>query len=158
MKNIQYLESKDLLLLNNFIFHEQVEFNKFAKLGWTKENIKNHLKKENNYSIALINENKIYGFLLGEKILNTNNFDLEIHIMFVSKKMRRNNIGSSLLNFIETNRKKTNISKIYLEVSENNLEAIKFYEKNNFVFFKFRHNYYKDINKKNSARCYSKII
>ena len=51
-----------------------------------------------------------------------------------------------------------NISKIYIEVSENNHPAIKFYEKNNFVFFKFRHNYYSINNKKLNAMCFSKDL
>ena len=78
--------------------------------------------------------------------------------VWITKINRRSNIGTNLINFIETNKKTNNISKIYLEVSENNTGAIKFYEKNNFVFFKFRHNYYKDKNENINAKCYMKKI
>ena len=140
------------------ILDEKYDFQKFTNMGWTKGNIEKHLKKENNFSIGLFINNKIYGILIGETIVNDHAFDLEVHIMFVTKKNRRTSIGSKILNFIELNNNLTKITKIYLEVSENNLEAIKFYEKNNFVFFKFRHNYYNDKNENINAKCYMKKI
>ena len=158
MNNIKYINNDDLLLLNKLILKEKKDFNKFIKIGWNKKNIENHFKKDNNFSIAYIYNNEITAILIGEKIIGKDSFDLEVHLMFVSKKMRRNKIGSNLLKYIERSKKKTNISKIYLEVDESNLGAIKFYEKNNFVFFKFRHNYYKDNYKKSNAKCYTKII
>ena len=157
MKIIKLLTDKDLNLVNILLSKESKEFNEFKKLGWNFNNIVNHFKKENNFSIGCFNKNKLCGLLLGEKIINNLYFDLEIHIMFVNKKDRRNKIGSSLLNFIQINKNLNKIVKIYLEVSENNTNAIKFYEKNNFVFFKFRHNYYIG-NKTINAMCYSKII
>ena len=134
------------------------EFNKFSKLGWGFKNIKSHFQKNNNFSIGYFYKNKIYGILIGEKIINKTQFDLDVHIMFVSKMSRRNNIGSSILNFVDSEKHINNISKIYIEVSEKNTEAIKFYEKNNFVFFKFRHNYYYNNGIKNNAKCYLKKI
>ena len=78
--------------------------------------------------------------------------------MFVSKYFRRNNIGSSILKNIEINKNSNKITRVYLEVAENNLGALRFYEKNNFVFLKFRHNYYKNNNKIINAKCYTKLI
>ena len=78
--------------------------------------------------------------------------------MFISSSFRRKNFGSNILNHIQTNKNLTNISQIYLEVAENNLKAIKFYEKNNFVFFKIRPNYYNDKTNIINARCYLKQI
>ena len=157
MNTIRQIFLEDLLAINKFINNQKEGFDKFKNLGWSYINIKNHFKKENNFSLAFFNSNKIIGLLLGDKIKNNNYFDLDIHIMFVSKNDRRRKIGTSLLNFIESNKKINNISKIYLEVSEDNTDAIKFYEKNNFVFFRFRHNYYNNTENIN-AKCYSKII
>ena len=157
MKNIKYLTNKDLILLNKLISNE-TEFSSFSELGWNNKSIDDHLKKKNNFSIGFFLENKIFGFLIGEKIINKYNFDLDIHIMYVSKNKRRKKIGSRILEFIEMNKKKTNISKIFLEVSENNQNAINFYEKNNFVFFNFRHNYYNYNNEIIRAKCYSKKL
>ena len=158
MKNIRYLNSTDLNLIEELILNEKKEFKHFYKLGWNIDSMKVHFKKTNNLSIGYFNENKLFGLLIGEKILNTNNYDLEVYIMYIAESERRNKIGTSILNFIEIDKNMTNISKIYLEVSENNTKAIKFYEKNNFVFFKFRHNYYNNNNKIVNAKCYSKLI
>ena len=145
-------------LLESFLSNQKKDFIKFKNIGWNIQNLKNQLKKPNNFSIGYTIDNKLYGILIGEKIMNGENFDLEIHLMLVSKENRRTRIGSKLLNFIENNKILTNIRKIYLEVSEKNSEAINFYEKNNFVFSRFRHNYYKDNGNFFNAKCYSKII
>ena len=158
MKTIKKLQKDDLLLINEFILKEKKEFIFFSKLGWSNKNIENHFQKKNNFSIGYFYKNKLYGILIGEKIINITKYDLEVHIMFVSNKKRRNKIGSNILNFVDLNNKLSKISKIFLEVAENNLVAIKFYEKNNFVFFKFRHNYYKYNDKNIKAMCYFKII
>jgi len=50
------------------------------------------------------------------------------------------------------------ISKIYLEVAENNISAIDFYKKNEFVFSNLRHNYYIQESKNISAQCYYKNL
>ncbi len=160
MKKIKYIRLEHLNLLLKYLYTEKEDFIRFSKIGWSNKNIESHLKKNNNFSIGYFYKGKICGVLLGEKIINQSKFDLEVYIMLVSKHIRRNNIGSSILNFIEKNKNLNQISKIYLEVSENNLEAIKFYEKNNFVFLKFRHNYYRDYDngKIINAKCYTKLI
>ena len=159
MKKVKYLEFDDLNLIKSFIIKNIEDFKSFTDLGWSLENIRNHFKKKNNFSIGYFYKNEIYGLLIGEYIPNENNvFDLEIHIIYVNKKNRRNNIGSKILSFVEKNKQLTNISKIFLEVSDNNLEAIKFYEKNNFVLFEFRHNYYRDKNNTHNALCYFKKL
>ena len=158
MKIIKHLKYEDLFLVTDFFSIYKEEFNKFSKIGWSNKNIENHFKKKNNFSIGFFYKDKLCGILIGEKIINNTNFDLEIHIMFVSKIMRRKKIGTSMLNFLDINKKLTNISKVYLEVSEDNKSAINFYEKNNFVFFKFRHSYYKGSIRSINAKCYSKQI
>ncbi len=158
MNKVKNLNYTDIDIIHTFFQKENEEFTWFKQIGWNKENIENHFLKNNNFSIGYFKDEKICGILIGEKIRNIINFDLEIHIMLVSKKNRRNNIGSSILDFIEKNNKISNISKIYLEVSENNLKALSFYKKNNFVFYKLRHNYYKDDNAIFNAKCYMKEI
>ncbi len=88
-------------------------------------------------------------------MIDSNKLELEIFIVYVAHKYRRNNIATKLLQFIETNKK---ISKIFLEVSEDNYIANRLYEKNSFVFLKFRHNYYKNNSKLKKAKCYIKNI
>jgi len=156
LKTIIKLESKNLGTLYNFLIEEKNTFSEFLNIGWSHENIKNHFEKENNFSIGYLYQNKLFGVLIGEIIPTNESFELEVYIILVSKDLKRKKIGTNLIRYIESNRQLLDISKIYLEVAENNLSAIKFYEKNNFVFSKFRHNYYKYNNKNINAMCYFK--
>tara|TARA_B100000614_G_scaffold246495_1_gene252596 strand:+ start:37 stop:513 length:477 start_codon:yes stop_codon:yes gene_type:complete len=156
LKTIIKLESKNLGTLYNFLIEEKNTFSEFLNIGWSHENIKNHFEKENNFSIGYLYQNKLFGVLIGEIIPTNESFELEVYIILVSKGLKRKKIGTNLIRYIESNRQLLDISKIYLEVAENNLSAIKFYEKNNFVFSKFRHNYYKYNYKNINAMCYFK--
>ena len=158
MNNIKIINKKDLQLVEIFLLSKKKEFQKFNNNGWSFKNIQNHFNKANNLSIGYFIKDNLCAILIGEKIHNEKNFDLEIHLLFVSKNYRMKNIGSNILKFIEFNKNLLNISKIILEVAENNTIAIKFYQKNNFVFFKFRHNYYSINNKKLNAMCFSKEL
>ena len=71
---------------------------------------------------------------------------IEINYIFVNKESRRKNIASKLINFIEKVGKNNKCINISLEVNENNVNAIKFYEKNGFKKNAIRENYYPDGN------------
>ncbi len=139
-----------------FIDDNSNEFNYFKMIGWNLKNIENQLSKNNNYSIGYYEADKLAGVLIGDIIKNDNAYDLELHILFVSKDLRRKKIATKLLNYIETNN--VNFSKIFIEVAEDNVEAVNFYQKNNFVFLNFRHNYYRYNNKNIHAKCFIKKI
>ncbi len=139
-----------------FIDDNSNEFNYFKKIGWNLKNIENQFSKNNNYSIGYYEADNLVGVLIGDIIKNDSAFDLELHILFVSKNLRRKKIATKLLNYIETNN--VNFSKIFIEVAEDNVEAINFYQKNNFVFLNFRHNYYRYNNKNIHAKCFIKKI
>ncbi len=158
MKLFKKLSKNDLGLIDLLITNEEKDFSYFINLGWSKQNIINQLNKINNFSLGYILDNKLSGLLIGDLTEIDKNMELEIHVLFVSKKYRRNKIATNLLDRIQLSKKLFNISKIYLEVAENNSSAIKFYEKNNFVYYNFRHNYYKYKNDTINAKCYYKII
>ena len=139
-----------------FIDDNSNEFNYFKTIGWNLKNIENQFSKNNNYSIGYYEDDKLAGVLIGDTIKNDNAYDLELHILFVSKDLRRKKIATKLLNYIETNN--VNFSNIFIEVAEDNVEAINFYQKNNFVFLNFRHNYYRYHNKNIHAKCFIKKI
>ena len=139
-----------------FIDDNSNEFNYFKKIGWNLKNIENQFSKNNNYSIGYYEADNLVGVLIGDIIKNDSAFDLELHILFVSKNLRRKKIATKLLNYIETNN--VNFSKIFIEVAEDNVEAINFYQKNNFVFLNFRHNYYRYNDKNIHAKCFIKKI
>ena len=156
MNKISKINKEQLLLINKFIDNNGHEFNYFKKIGWNIKNIESQFNKDNNYSLGYYEANNLAGFLIGDKIKNEKFYDLELHILFVSKELRRKQIATKLLNYVETSN--INFSKIFIEVAEDNVEAISFYQKNNFVFLNFRHNYYKYNDKNIHAKCFIKKI
>ena len=132
------------------------EYSYFKKIGWNLKNIESQFNKFNNYSLGYFKANNLVGLLIGDAIKNDSDYDLELHILFVSKEQRRKQIATKLLNYVETN--KIKFSQIFIEVAEDNLDAISFYQKNNFVFLNFRHNYYRYNGKNIHAKCFIKKI
>ena len=155
MNSINLINKEELSLIIKFMNDNSDEYSYFKKIGWNLKNIESQFKKVNNYSLGYFKTNKLVGLLIGDAIKNDKDYDLELHILFVSKDQRRKQIGTKLLNYVETNVIK--FSKIFIEVAEDNLDAISFYKKNNFVFLNFRHNYYK-YNKNVHAKCFIKKI
>jgi ribosomal-protein-alanine N-acetyltransferase len=89
---------------------------------------------------------KIYTYYIDNKIVAFLIFNIlyekcEIVDIFVKPDYRRKNIASLLINEILNDYKLENIT---LEVSSNNLSALKLYEKLNFKSVAKRKNYYKD--------------
>tara|TARA_B100000900_G_scaffold268142_1_gene228934 strand:+ start:106 stop:585 length:480 start_codon:yes stop_codon:yes gene_type:complete len=156
LNKISLINKEHLLLIINFINDNSDEFNYFKKIGWNIKNFESQFSKDNNYSLGYFENNNLVGVLIGDRINNDKEYDLELHILFVSKDQRRKKIATKLLNYIETNY--VNFSKIFIEVAENNVEAINFYKKNNFVFLNFRHNYYRYNDKNIHAKCFVKKI
>ena len=156
MNKFSEINKEQLKSIIKFIDDNRDEFNYFKKIGWNIKNIESQFSKNNSYSLGYYEINKLVGILIGDKIKNDKNYDLELHILFVSKNLRRKQIATKLLNYVETNN--INFSKIFIEVAEDNVDAISFYQKNNFVFLNFRHNYYRYNDKNIHAKCFIKKI
>ena len=156
MNRISILNKEQLLSITKFIDNNGHEFNYFKKIGWNIKNIESQFNKDNNYSLGYYEANNLAGILIGDTIKKEKYNDLELYILFVSKELRRKQIATKLLNYVETNN--INFSKIFIEVAEDNVEAISFYQKNNFVFLNFRHNYYRYNDKNIHAKCFIKKI
>ena len=156
MNRISLINKEHLISIISFINENNDEFNYFKKIGWNIKNIESQFSKDNNYSLGYYEDNNLVGVLIGDRIKNDQENDLELHILFVLKDERRKKIATKLLNYIETNN--LNFSKIFIEVAEDNVEAINFYQKNNFVFLNFRHNYYRYNDKNIHAKCFIKNI
>ena len=156
MNRISLINKEHLISIINFINYNSDEFNYFKKIGWNIKNIESQFSKDNNYSLGYFQDDNLVGVLIGDTIKNDKEYDLELHILFVSKDERRKKIATKLLNYIETNN--LNFSKIFIEVAEDNVEATNFYQKNNFVFLNFRHNYYRYNDKNIHAKCFIKKI
>ena len=156
MNSISLINKEHLISIINFTNDSSDEFDYFKKIGWNIKNIESQFNKNNNYSLGYYEADDLAGILIGDIIQNDNEYDLELHILFVSKDFRRKKIATKLLHYIETN--DVNFSKIFIEVAENNIDAINFYQKNNFVFSNFRHNYYRYNDKNIHAKCFIKKL
>lgn len=99
----------------------------------------------NYYRVIVAKESdKIIGYICFSIIFEECNL---IKIV-VDKDYRKMGIGKNLVNEMINTCKENNVSKIYLEVREDNISAISFYEKLGFEFENLRPNYYGDINAK----------
>jgi len=156
LNRISLINKEQLSSIIKFIDENSNEFNYFKKIGWSIKNIESQFSKNNNYSIGYYEANNLAGVLVGDTIKNDKDYDLELHILFVSKDQRRKKIATKLLNYVEKNI--IYFSKIFIEVAADNVDAISFYQKNNFVFLNFRHNYYRYNDKKIHAKCFIKKI
>ena len=156
MNSISLINKEKLSSIIKFMNDNSDEYSYFKKIGWNLKNIESQFNKVNNYSLGYFKANKLVGLLIGDAIKNDKDYELELHILFVSKDQRRKQIATKLLNYVETNIIK--FSQIFIEVAEDNVDAISFYQKNNFVFLNFRHNYYRYNDKNIHAKCFIKKI
>ena len=115
MKNIKFLSSSHYFIVQELITREYEDFSPIYQLGWTEKEIEKHLNKNINYSIGFFSRNFLNAILISQAIKNIENYELEVMLIYVEKKLRRKKIASKLFNFLETDK---NLSKIYLEVSE----------------------------------------
>lgn len=87
----------------------------------------------------VIEENKeIIGFISYSNLYD--HFDL--NYIWVKKENRKKGLGTQLLDVMVMEAKKGSVFQITLEVSEQNVSAITFYEKYGFVKKAIRKNYY----------------
>ena len=156
MNSISLINKEKLSSIIKFMDDNSDEYSYFENIGWNLKNIESQFNKVNNYSLGYFKANQLVGLLIGDAIKNDKDYDLELHILFVSKEQRRKQIATKLLNYVEINTIK--FSQIFIEVAEDNLDAISFYQKNNFVFLNFRPNYYRYNDKKIHAKCFMKKI
>ncbi len=103
------------------------------------------------YFVAKIN-NTVVGYLSAELLVD--HFDLLA--IAVGKNFRRQNIATYLLDALFSLCTELGVLDIFLEVRQNNLSAISFYEKVGFEKINTRKNYYTDTNE--DAYIYKKVV
>ena len=106
---------------------------------WSYDVLEEELECDNSYVIvAKVDENTIVGFAGLKVILD----EADIMNIVVKKDFRHNGIGSILLENLINHSKELNLKTITLEVNENNLSAIRLYDKFSFDKLGIRKNYY----------------
>ena len=128
MCKISEVTVKDLSKINEL--ENQLNLNK-TKLNFFNQTLSN----ENFKFIKLVLEKQIIGFLQ----FSLNKSDCDIISIGVTKKFQKMGHGKLLVEYL----KSLNLKNIFVEVSTNNLNAIKFYYSLNFLKIGLRKNYYK---------------
>ena len=139
----------DIDFIDKLILDEKNNYEEFLKMGWSTKQIKNQLNKNINLSFGGFYNNSLVSFILGDLFNIEKISEYEILLLYVVKEHRSKRLGTKLLQKIKE--KNNCLKKIYLEVSEKNLEGISFYKKMNFKKIYERKNYFSLQDKKNNA-------
>ena len=129
----------------------------YKTLGWSKNQLASQFNKDINYSWGIYLNNELTAFLIGDLIIIEKYAEYEILLIYVKQTYRRKGLAHLLLKNIFVKRE-IKLKRIYLEVAENNIPAIKLYKKNNFKLQYVRKNYYLFENNKINALCYIKNL
>ena len=89
MNSISLINKEKLSSIIKFMDENSDEYSYFKKIGWNLKNIESQFNKVNNYSLGYFKANNLVGLLIGDTIKNDKEYDLELHILFVSKDERR---------------------------------------------------------------------
>ena len=149
MINYRKLSIKDIDSIDRLISVEKNNYKEFLKMGWSTSQILNQLNKNTNFSFGSFFNDSLISFILGDLFNIEKISEYEILLLYVCKDFRNKGLGINLLKKIEGNN--NFLKKIYLEVSENNLEGISFYKKMNFKIISKRKNYFLVQDKKIDA-------
>ncbi len=103
-------------------------------------NLQDILNSPSDYLIGYKKNDSLIAFLHITKSFET----IDIVNLVVHPKFRQQHIATELLHHLEI--KFNDIKTIFLEVNENNIPAIKLYQKNNFQQIQIRKNYYGEDN------------
>ena len=107
---------------------------------WSKKQWANELKKEDVKVFGLLLSNLVIGICVFHVVLD----EAQINFFVVNQKYREKGYGSYLMSYLIKECEKSNINKIFLEVSSTNITAEKFYSRFGFFTVGIRRNYYKD--------------
>ena len=107
---------------------------------WSKKQWSNEFKKEGIKIFGLLISNLIVGLCVFHVVLD----EAQINYFVVLKKFRKKGFGTYLMSYLIKQCEELNINKLFLEVSQNNVKAEKFYSRFEFSTVGIRKNYYKD--------------
>ena len=107
---------------------------------WSRKQWVNEFKKDGTEVFGLSFSNLVIGICVFQVILD----EAQINYFVVNPKFRERGMGTYFMNCLLKRLEKLNISKLLLEVSQNNVAAEKFYSSFDFYTVGMRKNYYKD--------------
>ena len=107
---------------------------------WSKKQWADEFKKEGVNIFGLSLSNLVIGICVFHVVLD----ECQINYFVINQKFREKGFGSYLMKYLIKRCEKLNINKLFLEVSNINFIAEKFYSRFNFTTVGIRRNYYKD--------------
>ena len=107
---------------------------------WSKNQWAEEFKKEGSKVFGVLLSNLIVGICVFHVVLD----EAQINFFAVNHKYRKRGFGTYLMIYLIEECEKLNIKKLFLEVSQINLTAEKFYSRFDFFTVGIRRNYYKD--------------
>jgi len=107
---------------------------------WSRKQWANEFKKEDTKIFGLLIKKLVIGMCVFQVVLD----EAQINYFVVNKKFRKKGYGSYLMSYIIKKCEELNVNKLFLEVSNTNVTAEKFYNSFDFFTVGIRRNYYKD--------------
>ena len=132
MISIKHLNEKDIDLCYEL---DSNTISLWSKKQWSQE-----FKKEGISVLGLFISNLVIGICVFHVILD----EAQINFFAVNQKYREKGFGSYFMRYLIKHCENLNIKKLFLEVSQTNVIAEKFYNQFDFSTVGIRRNYYKD--------------
>ena len=107
---------------------------------WSKKQWTNELRKKDIKVLGLLHANLVIGICVFQVILD----EVQINYFVIKQKFRKKGFGSYLMRYLIKHCEKLNVNKLFLEVSQSNVKAEKFYASFDFFTIGIRRNYYRD--------------
>jgi len=107
---------------------------------WSKKQWANEFKKDGIKVFGILSSNLVVGICVFHVVLD----EAQINFFAINHKYRKKGLGTYLMKFLIRECENLNINKLFLEVSNTNSIAEKFYNTFNFSTVRIRRNYYKD--------------
>ena len=136
---IRKLDKKNVTSCYTMIIEEE-NFNKYKNYnGWSIDNIYESINKIEYLCFGLFKNKILIGFIISKYIKNEDFSEIEILLILVKKKFRRKGIGKTLIDYTQNYVK---ISNMYIEFSNLNIVAKRFYKSYGFDSISKRKGYY----------------
>ena len=107
---------------------------------WSKEQWEKEFTKDSTKIFGLLFKNLVIGICVFQVVLD----EAQINYFVVDHKFRKRGLGTYLMSHLTQLGGKLNLNRLSLEVSQNNVNAERFYTRLDFSTVGIRKNYYKD--------------
>ena len=107
---------------------------------WSKMQWINEFRKKDIKVFGLLHSDLVIGLCVFQVIID----EAQINYFVINPKFRGKGFGSYLMRFLINHCEKLNVNKLFLEVSQTNIKAEKFYANFDFFTVGIRRNYYRD--------------